>query len=107
MDNNALAQAWYYSNMLPDTTLDTNSTANTSWLGTQHSFTVDQNFTNIGASSGAWINGDLNVSGTDSNMMRVSAETMWVDGNMYVGNPGSAGKMVIDFNGTALIIKVA
>ena len=42
IDNNASAL------MKPDTTLDTNATAETSWLGKNHSFTADQNFTGIG-----------------------------------------------------------
>jgi hypothetical protein len=67
----------------PDSTLDSNSTANTSWLGTAHTFTATQT-----------IQADLNMtqSGTTN---RVSIEPdlnrLWL------------GDMHIDYNGTAMI----
>jgi hypothetical protein len=96
-----------------DSTLDTNAAANTSWLGTAHSFTADQNFTNIGISGiiyGSNTNLDLNILNDiylDNNLLSISnitAITYFGDGSNLTGVLTSASMLpdtTLDTNGTA------
>jgi len=96
-----------------DSTLDSNNTAETSWLGKTHSFTVDQNFVNIQATNffgtkytsgnATWINGAFSgVTTIDSDAINSSATITGVDGNftenLYANDLNVGNNVQIDNN---------
>ncbi len=81
---------WAIGTIMPDTTLDTNATADANWLGNNHIFTGDNNFANLEATNTYLTN--LTTT-NDANFIGIQATTFFGDGSKLTG-------ITTDINGT-------